>query len=184
MSVFQDLRPSRTRAHVLSPGRIPALAKQWMGLVGAALMFGCDGPADQILHMQLPSGQPLATLVQASSDTTIFLIYAPSDCLACGAPLGAWLDWARTGNHRSVQLVLTRPPSPGEQNALRIARVRPAAVLTASSERLQTPSVVVVGPSGTLDAGFGRVEANMIVNRWAIPGPLPPQWRARQGASH
>ena len=145
-------------------------------LCAAALVHGilsCSPPSrvDELLHARLPSGTPLATLAGgAPTDTIVLLVYDPADCLACGAPIGIWRDWAGSNGHRQVRLVLSRPPSHHEATVFRIARATPAGVLSGGQSRIQTPSILIVGPSGVLDSAFGRHESGQLFDRWVLSG--------------
>jgi len=133
-------------------------------------LTGCGGHdrAAQVLSLKLPAGDRLQSLAVASPDTTVLMVYDPSDCLACGAPYGAWRGWARESPRRHVRLVLARKPSELEAKELRIARAELSGILDGLPSGLPTPSVVVIGAAGTVDSAFGRVQASQLANRWTL----------------
>jgi hypothetical protein len=111
---------------------------RWAPLPIVALA-ACARPVES---RSLASGATVRSLV-AVHDTSVILVYRPSDVFLCNGSLQPWLEWGRRNPGRFA-LVFTRPPSEAERIQLANFRIHPAGVLERSTaDRLHPPSAPV-----------------------------------------
>jgi hypothetical protein len=89
---------------------------------------GCAPAPEALASRTLLSGTTVAALAGAN-DTTVVLVYSPSDCFKCFGSLQSWLDWGRKHPRRLV-LLFTREPRPAERLQLATYRIRPAGIIS------------------------------------------------------
>lgn len=130
------------------------LSSMTFATVAAVVLASCAAPPT-LSRVSLQGGKAIADLLSAA-DTVVLLLYDPADCLACGAPIGVWRTWEAASQRRKLVLVLTRPPTRREAEALFTARVAPAAILASGRSPMPVPSAYVVVSGAISDSGVGR----------------------------
>lgn len=139
-----------------------------LGLVALQACTANRDEPESVLSLRMNDGRALSSSLPAA-DTVVLLLHDPSDCLACGLPIGVWREWERRQQRRSLMLVLTHPASPAEELALATARVVPAGVL--SEERrppFALPAVFYLVHGRTRDSGFTRPGVHAMMDRVAV----------------
>jgi hypothetical protein len=99
-------------------------------------------------------GRPVSTLLPATGDTAVVLVYNPAQCFSCDGELSRWVNVSRERGWQ-VRLLLTREPSPGERDQFRLFRLQPAGVLQGPAARLKTPRVYRFAGQLPVDSAVG-----------------------------
>lgn len=122
-----------------------------------ALFAGCERTPELIPpphEWAIENGKAVAALLPAAGDTAVVLVYAPSQCFSCDGELSRWVGLSRERGWQ-VRLLLTREPSPGERDQLRLFRLQPAGVLQGPAARLKTPRVYRFAGHLPVDSAVG-----------------------------
>jgi len=85
-------------------------------------------------ELLLDSGAELGTLA-AAGDSTVMILYDPSDCFSCNSSLASWIELRREFPDK-VAIVFTRKPSAIQQKRLVAARVEVDGTLATNSRVL------------------------------------------------
>ncbi len=139
----------------------------WYWATGVAGFLACaGGPPVNLESVLRSAGVPLLP-----TDTTVVVLLDPADCLGCGVPVGAWLRWARGRDRGRLAIVLTRPATGAEREALAAARVVPIGILS-GRWRGSTPTVYRWVGSELRDSAIGRPAAQAFM-RQLLDEPSP-----------
>lgn len=148
--------------------RLPRLtaAPALLVLAGCGSAEG-GGPPEQ---WRLASGSTIAASLPATSDTSVVLVYDPSDCFSCDGQLARW---RRVGEARgwSVRLLLTREPGPDERVQLRLLRVTPDGVIRGPAARLSTPRAYRFAGRTLVDSAVGAPAHHQMLEHAGATGP-------------
>jgi hypothetical protein len=137
--------------------------------------WGCHGSTaglPPIHEWVVEEGRPVRSFLDARGDTSVVLVYAPSDCFSCDGELARWTAISRDRGWR-VQLFLTAAPSPGERDQLRLFRLQPAGVLDGDAARtgLSTPRVYRFAGQTLVDSAVGKASEHALLGRAAGGDP-------------
>jgi len=116
-----------------------------------------------LLSSALEDGRTVKALIGTTARTVV-LVYEPSDCVACGTPVGVWLEWGRH-SQTPVLLLLTRRPTALEAKQLQLARIAPAGVVKIESGAPATPSGYLVSNGVVQDSALGRASFQPFLSR-------------------
>lgn len=167
-------RPGTSLVRWLTPGKIllPIVLTALLALAACEESRVRLGPVDEWV---VEDGRPVRSFLNARGDTSVVLVYAPSDCFSCNGELARWTTVARDRGWR-VRLFLTAAPSPGERDQFRLFRLQPAGVLegVAAHTGISTPRVYrFVGPT-LVDSAVGKAPEHALLGR-AAGGDPPPE---------
>jgi hypothetical protein len=109
-------------------------------LTACSMVAGCTSDPPSIANLRLSSGQTVGEFVSAS-DTSVVLLYDPSDCFSCSGVLAQWIELRRQ-IHARVYLVFTRKPTDSEERQLAVYRVKSDGFLAKGgrSDQIRTPT--------------------------------------------
>ncbi len=101
----------------------------WLAIAAVAVA-ACSIPApyEDVTSLQLADGREIGDIISLSSDTTVLLIYSPSQCFSCTSVLYEWLDLGKKVD-ADIKLVLTGDPTRRDAAELEFLRIQPAGVL-------------------------------------------------------
>lgn len=108
----------------------------------------------------------VGTILPARGDTVVLLVYDLSQCFTCGGELSRWMAASRERGWK-LHLLLTRQPSPGERDQLRLFRLAPAGVLEGAAASVQTPRVYRFAGSVLVDSAVGSSAEHRLLARAA-----------------
>jgi len=119
----------------------------------------------------LADGRPLPVLL-ATADTVVILVYAPADCLTCGATVANWLEWQQGVPSRAVYLVLDRVPDPAARTEILRQRIQPSFYL--ANAQHSTPIILVGVGTEPADSAVGVAASSALFERWVIASREQP----------
>lgn len=132
------------------------------------LVAGCTPSPQQPrapVTLRLLDGAGVETLLApAAADTTVVLVYDPSDCFVCDGELAQWIK-GRTERGWTLRLVLKREPTPSEQTQLQLFRLDADDFLHPSARRLATPRVYRYSGAVLVDSAIGRPAQTALLTR-------------------
>lgn len=126
-------------------------------LVASLLMAACQRPGEttgSIGEWPVQGAGQVTSLLPAGGDTSVVLVYAPSQCFTCDGELSRWAAVSEKRGWR-MHLFLTAEPSAGERDQLRLFRVQPSGVLQNVPARLETPRVYWFAGGTAVDSAVG-----------------------------
>lgn len=91
------------------------------------------------------------------ADSTVVVVMAPSDCVACNSALGDWILWGSSGRNRALVMLFSSRPTEAEQRTLAATRIKPRAVLPEGSPSVRSDVAVYAFVRGELrDSAVGQ----------------------------
>ena len=156
-------------------------ARAWVliPVVCSALGTACrkgGHPEAPVTEWPLGGGGTVADLFGAS-ETVVLLVYQPSDCFACGNPIGFWLDERRPKVDRRALLVLTRQPTGMEVHAMTVARIAGVPWLRDPNVSRTTPRGYVIANGRAIDSAIGQGAIERLFELSTGPSKTVPSQR-------
>ena len=103
----------------------------------------------------VPHGDIAAYATEAES--TVVVVMAPSDCVACNSALGDWILWGSDSRSRRLVVLFSSRPTEAERRTLAATRIRASDVLPTGAPSVRSDVAVYAFVAGALqDSAVGQ----------------------------